>query len=429
MADKASPFRIAAIVRDLPYRNWTLYIGLLLCLTVQPEASAQRKRPATPYYPEAGNWEKRTPESQGLNAARLQEAIRFAQENEAKAPRNLREAHYQGFGKEPFGDAIGPFKDRGEPTGLIIKGGYIVAEWGNPEEVNLTYSVSKSFLSTVVGLAWQQGLIRRLEDRVHPYMAPIIPYTLAPAVNKADLLDQPEVLEPFASPHNQKITWDHLLRQTSDWEGTLWGKPDWADRPQGEATSWRTRPRNEPGSVYKYNDVRVNVLALAATNLWRRPLPLVLKEKVMDPIGASGSWRWLGYENSWIVLDGQPVQVVSGGAHWGGGMFISALDQARFGYLTLRRGRWKEQQLLSEAWMAHALTPTSANTGYGVMNYFLNTDKKQFPSAPESAFAHLGAGTNMVYVDRENDLIIVARWIENSALDGLIARVLQSLQP
>jgi CubicO group peptidase (beta-lactamase class C family) len=413
----------------MQHKPSALWLLLIFSFFLQTEAPAQRKKPATPYYPEAGQWERRSPESQGLKAAGLEAAIQFALENEARAPRNLREAHYQGFGKEPFGDAIGPFKDRGEPTGLIIKGGYIVAEWGNPEEVNMTYSVSKSFLSTVVGLAWQEGLIRQLGDAVHPYMVPVVPYAPAQGGNKADRLDQPEVLEPFASAHNQKISWDHLLRQTSDWEGTLWGKPDWADRPEGEATAWRSRARNEPGKVYKYNDVRVNILALAATNIWRRPLPLVLKEKVMDPIGASASWRWLGYENSWIVLDGQPAQVVSGGAHWGGGMMISALDQARFGYLTLRRGNWKGQQILSEAWIRHALTPTTANTGYGVMNYFLNTGKKQFPSAPETAFAHLGAGTNMVYVDPDNDLIIVARWIENKALDGLIERVLQSLQP
>ncbi|AHM60818.1 penicillin-binding protein, beta-lactamase class C [Flammeovirgaceae bacterium 311] len=407
-------------------QKYVLWLLLLLSFHFNSETFAQRKKEKV-YFPEAGNWEVRTPAAMGMDEAKLQNAIQFAIENEAKAPRNLKEAHYQSFGKEPFGDAIGPFKERGEPAGLVIRGGFIVAQWGDPAEVNMTYSVSKSFLSTVVGLAFDHGLIHQLNDAVHSYMAPIIPYSPTSSGNKADGLAQSEVLELFATAHNRKISWDHLLRQTSDWEGTLWGKPDWADRPEGEASTWRTRGRHEPGSVYKYNDVRVNVLALAATNVWRRPLPQVLKEQVMDPIGASSSWRWLGYENSWIILDGQPVQVVSGGAHWGGGMFISALDQARFGYLTLRRGRWKDKQILSENWIRQARTPTAANTGYGFMNYFLNTDKKLFPSAPETAFAHLGAGTNMVYVDEEHDLIVVARWIENKALDGLVARVLESI--
>jgi CubicO group peptidase (beta-lactamase class C family) len=235
------------------------------------------------------------------------------------------------------------------------------------------------------------------------------------------------LLYPFETEHNRKITWEHLLRQTSDWEGTLWGKPDWADRPGNNPSEWMNRKRNEPGAVYKYNDVRVNVLALAALNVWRRPLPQALKEYVMDPINASQTWRWYGYENSWVVIDGAAVQSVSGGGHWGGGMFISARDQARFGYLTLRRGKWKDKQILSEEWVRMALTPTPVQPTYGFMNWFLNTDRKFMASAPASAFAHMGNGTNMIYVDPENDLVIVARWIERNACDGLIQRVLASL--
>ncbi len=91
------------------------------------------------------------------------------------------------------------------------------------------------------------------------------------------------MLFPFASAHNRTITWDDLLRQTSDWEGTLWGKPEWADRPDADANKW-IRPRNKPGTVYEYNDVRVNALALAATSVWRKPLPQALKQYIMDPI-------------------------------------------------------------------------------------------------------------------------------------------------
>jgi CubicO group peptidase (beta-lactamase class C family) len=109
------------------------------------------------------------------------------------------------------------------------------------------------------------------------------------------------------------------------------------------------------GYVWEYNDVRVNALALAATSVWRKPLPQVLKQYIMDPIGASNTWRWTGYRNAWIVLDGQAVQSVSGGGHWGGGMFINAYDMARYGLLTLHRGNWNGKQLLSEQWIKQSL--------------------------------------------------------------------------
>ena len=124
----------------------------------------------------------------------------------------------------------------------------------------------------------------------------------------------------------------------------------------------------------------------------------------MDPIGASPTWRWYGYENSWIALDGRQVQAVSGGGHWGGGMFIHARDQARFGLFTLRKGRWGDQRLMDEKWFDMARhRPTQ--TDVRVMNYFLNVPnaegRKGYSSAPSTAYSHRGAGTNLVYVDQE----------------------------
>ena len=246
----------------------------------------------------------------------------------------------------------------------------------------MTHSITKSMLSTVVGVAYDRGLIRSIDDTVREYVPPIQLYNPMPlANNKADRLGS-DLLYLFETPHNRTITWNHMLRQVSDWEGTLWGKPDWADRPHKDPSQWGTRPRHKPGTVYQYNDVRTNALALSALNVWRRPLPQVLRDNILEPIGASTTWRWFGYENAWIVLDGVPVQSVTGGGHWGGGMFINAYDMARFGYLTLNRGRWKDRQLVSDEWMSWALTPTPVEPDYGFMNFYVNLDRKFMPSAP-----------------------------------------------
>ena len=362
----------------------------------------------------------------GLDSLKLQDAIQFAWDKETKAPRNMELAQLEGFGTEPYPQGIGPFIDRGDPTGIIIYKGYIVAEWGEPLRVDMTHSVTKSFLSTVVGVAVDQGLIRSVLDTVAAYIPPIEVYDPASIARPAEALGTPQLLYPFSGPHNRTLTWDVMLRQTSDWEGVLWGKPDWSDRPNhaDKPADWINRKRNAPGTVWKYNDVRVNALALAATSVWRKPLPQVLKTYIMDPIGASNTWRWNGYRNSWIVLDGQPVQSVSGGGHWGGGMFINAYDMGRFGLLTLHRGNWKGRQLISEQWVRQALTPTTAEPTYGYMNWFLNTDHKLLPSAPLSAFFHEGNGSNIIYVDPQHDLVAVIRWIERPALDGMVRKIL-----
>ena len=395
-----------------------LLLFLLLLLQVN-FIFCQQTGTAKNYFPPATTWEKRSPQQAGFDTVKLNDAIHFAISNESKNPRSMELNHSRTFGKEPFGEAIGPFADRGDATGIIIHKGYIVAEWGEPSRVDMTHSVTKSFLSTMVGLAVDKGLIENVTDTV-------VNYVTAVQLYRPDSRGL-HFIRPFESAHNKYLTWETMLRQTSDWEGTLWEKPDWADRPDKDSTKWYNRERNKPGAVFEYNDVRVNTMALAATMVWKKALPEVLKEKIMNPIGASDTWKWEGYRNSIIEIDRKPVTSVSGGGHWGGGMFINAYDMARFGLLTLHKGNWNGQQLISEKWINQSTTPTAANTEYGYMNFFLNTDKKFLPAAPATAFVHVGNGTNIIYVDAEHDLVMVVRWIENNALKEMVKKLLESL--
>ena len=371
---------------------------------------------AADYFPERDDWETRSPRAAGFSPAKLNAAIAFAKENETKLPEQLakyvdvrdlpRVRQMYQFTREPFDEVIGPMKPRGEFTGMIIKDGYIVAEWGEPFRVDMTHSITKTFLSSVAGLAVDRGLIGAVDDLVAPYVP----------------------TDHFKGEHNSKITWDHLLRQTSYWRGELWGKPDWADRPGEHTWSEFARETPAPGTAYKYNDVRVNVLALALLHVWREPLPSVLRTHMMDPIGASNTWRWHGYDTSWVELDGQRMQSVSGGGHWGGGMFISARDLGRLGLLALNKGRWGTEQILSEDWISQSRSPGSANPGYGFMNYFLNTDQELLPDLPENTYYFAGAGSNIVFVDENHDLVVVVRWIDRRSLNEFFGMVLDALR-
>jgi hypothetical protein len=131
--------------------------------TNQPDQDANL---ATAYYPDA-TWQHRTPSESGIRPDLLKQAIDFAVAGETKAPRDLVMNHYQTFGREPFGYAIGPIRERGDPTGIVIRNGYIVAEWGDPLRVDMTHSVTKSFLSSVVGIAvhWQDHCRRLCRPR------------------------------------------------------------------------------------------------------------------------------------------------------------------------------------------------------------------------------------------------------------------------
>ena len=105
-----------------------------------------------------------------------------------------------------------------------------------------------------------------------------------------------------------------------------------------------------------------------------------------------------GYFNSQIMLKGKSVESVSGGTRWGGGLWISTRDMARFGYLFLHQGKWNGKQIISENWIKMATTPTTIGQDYGYL-WWLNTQGKQWPSTPRTSFAALGAGSNTIWID------------------------------
>ena len=393
---------------NLPNRTsqpaWWIPVIFVFCVTLLLPSNALTAQDV--YYPaDWGTWKSAEPATLGFDVEKLASAVQFAKESENQQTRDLAALIKQGFQREPHFSIIGPTKPREGSSGMIIRRGIIAAEWGDVDRVDMTFSVTKSYLSTVAGLALDQGLIRDVHDPVRLYIRD----------------------GKFDAEHNRDITWHHLLTQTSDWSGELWGKPDWADRPVGnDETKWQDRQLHQPGDHFKYNDVRVNLLAYCLTHLFRKPLPVVLRENIMDPIGASPSWRWNGYENSWVTIDGQQVQVVSGGGHWGGGMFISTRDHARFGLLFLREGQWQGQQLISKEWIEAARQPAKANQSYGYM-WWLNTNQQRLKAATETSFHGAGFGGNFIYVDPDNDLLVVLRWTPD--LNGVVEKVLDAINP
>src|SRR6478672_10216073 len=258
--------------------------GVACCLWFLPGAAL------ADYLPPRGQaWAMHTPAQEGIDAAELKAAIAFAVAHEAKLSpeldgvidqRDQRLTIPLQFAKEPFSSPIGPLTLHAAANGLIVRHGYIVAEWGDTHAVDMAHSLTKTFLSSVAGVALDRMRIQVLSDPVLNYVHPSPDFELS---------------------HNRPITWDQMLRQTSGWIGTMWGKPWWADRP-GE-NPWDELAAGPPpvGRQWKYSDVRVNALALALTYLWKRPLHDVLKQHVMDPIGASDTWRWEHYDNAFVT--------------------------------------------------------------------------------------------------------------------------------
>lgn len=359
-----------------------------------------------------GGFTRVDPGAVGLDADAVNDAVNFHLTH--GTPDETVQYHMPDL--EPFdetegelGGFLGPVPDRrGGPAGVILKEGKLVAEWGDTERVDHCFSCAKSFLSLTGGVAWDQGKFD-LESRVAEDIDDSEERRSAGSRMWSDD-------DGFESDHNAKITWKHLFQQTSEWEGELFDRPDTIDRNRGVGKTdgpGKREPRElkNPGEFWEYNDVRINRLALSLLRLHAKPLPRVLAHEIMDPIGASRRWEWHGYYNSKVAVEGVTMESVSGGGHWGGGFWSPTTDLARAGHLLLNEGEWDGTRLLSEAWVERATTPCSEYENYGFL-LWLNTNNTLWPSAPESAYAFLGHGQNVVWVNPEDEMVVVLRWLD-----------------
>lgn len=346
---------------------------------------------------------------------KFDEAIAFSQAHEIAWPRDpaADPAHWGVHHADPppFNRLRGPVYPRGGVSGVIRVGGQEVAAWGEPDRADQTFSVAKTYLALLAGMAHSRGMLEpgeRVGDRL-------------PGIG-------------FDSEHNRAITWEHLLTQTSEWQGECFGMPDQVEHyrrvshdpkpPAGK--KGERRPLQAPGGHWEYNDVRINQLSLALLHVFKRSLPQVFLENVLQPIGGGRDFRWEGYDDSWVEIDGARIQSVPGGTHWGGGVAISARDQARIGQLVLDGGANQGRQLVAREWVQRMQAPCAVAPFYGLLSW-LNRDGRMFADASRASWFMFGAGGHTVWIDPDHDAVVVTRWLDAAHAPGLVSRVAQAL--
>jgi CubicO group peptidase (beta-lactamase class C family) len=326
-------------------------------------------------------------------------------------------------GQQPFGvhhddpaphnRLRGPVHPRGGPAGVVWVDGREVAAWGDPERADLTFSVAKTFLAMLAGVAVRRGLLTDVHGPLSRQL---------PGIG-------------FDSPHNAGITWHHLLQQTSEWEGKCFGLPDRVDRYRRVSHDPRpaqgrrgdARPLQPPGSYWEYNDVRINQLALALLHLFRAPLPEVFAEALMLPLGATSAWAWRGYHDACVEIDGRRMPSVPGGTHWGAGVSIGARDQARLAQLLLDEGQAGGRPLLGAEWVQRMRMPCDTAPFYGYL-VWLNPERRIFTVMSADAYAMAGAGGHLVLIEPPARAVVVARWLDPAATGDWLELVRQALR-
>ena len=327
----------------------------------------------------------------------MQQAVQFAIDHETPWDRETTGTwgvHQQD--PPPWNRLLGPVHDRGPVSGTIVVDGGTVTSWGEPERADLTFSVAKTYLALLAGVAHDRGLLPDVHEAIGQRVKGI----------------------GFDAGNNARVTWAQMLQQTSEWSGEVFGVPDQADHyrtvnfgPPAAGSKGDLRPLHEPGTFWEYNDVRINQLSLALLHLFGQPLEAVFRDHLLQPLGAQDDFRWQPYDDAWVLIDGRRLPSVPGGTHWGGGISISARDLVRVGQLLLHDGRQGARQLLPAGWVQQMATPCTIAPFYGWL-VWLNPQGRLFPGASSQALMMQGAGGHTVWVDPQFDAVVVTRWLD-----------------
>jgi CubicO group peptidase (beta-lactamase class C family) len=309
------------------------------------------------------DWEERTPESQGVDTAKLNKAVDYL--------------HARAGGA-------------GASEVVVIRNGYIIWKGSNIDHKHTINSGTKTFTTTVLGLMVQDGKLK-MEDFAVKYL--------------------PGLDDRY--PVYSRITLRHLSTMTSGYDSEKGNITQ--ERPWGDPENYLAPepPLFEPGTSFKYHDPPVHLLGYILTKVAGEPLHNIFKQRIADHIGLT-DWEWKKHGSADGILFNNPSGIYEGGIH------ITARQMARYGHLYLNRGNWDGKQLLDSSWIDLASTnqvPISLSTKgfdlrgrYGLMWWTNGTGangKRLWPSAPPRAYTSHGGFRNFCFVIPEWNMVIV----------------------
>ncbi len=343
-----------------------------------------------------GRWPLEAPATFGLDEPSLAAAVATALPAQIAAPRDMKQFQANSFGKEPHGEPIGPLFDRGGPAGVVVHRGHLVAQWGDVWRPDMCNSVAKSFLTAVVGLAFQHGLLADVDDRVASSM--------------------PAGVDLFAAEANQPITWDHFVSQDYDWRGELWGNrigriaPRARPRSNGSTiaprtrhllrTQRRARERAGPGGATRAAATAADGAARRDHAADRRQHDLALarlRQRLARPRRPTRA----GLDRR------RPLGRRPRDPHAGPRALRPLVRPRR----PLGRATRARRTLAA---LARTLRPGERGLR---LRQLVPQHRPQGDAggAGQRAVRFLGNGGNVVYFDRDHDLVVVARWVREEA--------------
>jgi CubicO group peptidase (beta-lactamase class C family) len=274
-----------------------------------------------------------------------------------------------------------------QTTGLmVIKDGKLVYEnyWhGNDANTRwMSWSVGKSFVSALIGIAVAEGHITGIDDALTKY-APQLKGTAYDGVSIKNALQM-----------SSGVRWSEDYSD-SESEVMRFGRTFALGGSIDEFAKSLTR-EYAPGTFHRYNSLDVQMLGLVLLHATGRTPSAFLEEKIWSKIGASRDAYW--------VLDDAGAEFAAGGLN------MTLRDYAKFGLLYLQEGKWNGKQLVPQPWVKASHSPDSsklfpgkrANSdsmmGYGYLWWV--------PETIDGPYSAIGVFNQFLYIDYQRNMVV-----------------------
>jgi CubicO group peptidase (beta-lactamase class C family) len=289
-------------------------------------------------------------------------------------------------------EVAGWVKDRAVTGLVVLHRGEVVHEsyyqGTGPQDLRISWSVAKSFLSALFGIVQAEGAIGSLDDPVEKY-APLLKGSAYEGVTIRQILTMSSGVafnEDYLDFNSDINKMGRVL--------ALGGSMD------AFAAGLKVREA-VPGSRWHYVSIDTHVLGMVIRGATGRDIPELMETRLLGPLGLEAA--------PYYLTDGDGVAFVLGGLN------LRTRDYARFGQMVLQGGEWQGVQVVPAAWMATSTSAQAADgTAYGYQWWIP-------ANASPGEFMAQGIYGQYIYINRALDVVIAVNAADRGFEDAGVA--------
>lgn len=295
------------------------------------------------------------------------------------------------------------FEDLQVSSFLVLKDDKIVFEQyrlgGDAESRFTSWSVAKSFVSTLIGMAVDEGKIASVNDAVEKYV-PELAGTSYEGILIKDVLQMSSGID-FDETYGDRF---------SDVQQFFFKVFFFGSSPDDTIPTYG-RLEHGPGTKFKYSSIDTQVLGYIARKVYGKSVPELVEEKIVQPLGMQSAYWNVNNQDDKIAIAFCCLN-------------MRTRDYAKFGRLFLNQGEWQGKQIISKQWVRDATTASEPHLQPGVAREHRGYGYQWWlPLQPQREYLAAGVWGQYIYVSEPDNLVIVRTSVDPDYMTNMAESV------